>query len=304
MFNDISLIRGHNFRDYSDQHLKHFLHVLRAKPTLGRYVRSVAANMDNSSIEVLKVLFCLPVIHTLWISHFNNCYAPTLPKNAGASRVKVLRLLHCGAHENALTEILSWPKALEELCYEVDQGEWSGQFAGETLPQWDSAAFVRALGSQKDSLKHLSMTRRWQYNKGMPYNPPIDFSNFTALTFLRLFHVFLVGVHFGPAKNIHEKLPAQLEQLEVYYDDAPHHRFVEVHELGWLTVMALLKPTHLPALQAVAIFSPERLGEIEGDEENHGAWVPPSCVSQAFEQAGIALSIDLQYPLFPGLLQT
>lgn len=257
----------------------------------------MAAKEDNNTIEVLKVLFRLPVIYTLCISDFNNSYAPTLPKTAGTSCVKVLRLPRCGAHENVLTEILSWPKALEELWYEAYQDHWDWRRAGETLPQWESTAFVRALRFQKDSLKHLGITRRLQYHKDVSSNPPINLSNFTALTSLRLFHTCLVGGGFGPAKNIHENLPPQLELLEVYYDDTPYHRFAEVHELGWLTDLALLKPTRLPALKTVAIFSPERLGEIEGDEENHDAWVPPSCVSEAFKQASIALNIDLHYPI-------
>lgn len=54
-----------------------------------------------------------------------------------------------------------------------------------------------------------------------------------------------------------------------------------------------MKPTRLPALQRVAISSSGHLEEVEGDEEGHGSWAPPSYIAQAFDRASIALSVNL-----------
>lgn len=67
-----------------------------------------------------------------------------------------MRLIECGAHEQALAAVLSWPAALEELQYDACQGAWGGHYEDEPVPDWECAAFVRALQPQKATLKDLT----------------------------------------------------------------------------------------------------------------------------------------------------
>lgn len=164
--------------------------------------------------------------------------------------------------------MLSWPAALEELQYDACQGAWGGHYEDEPVPDWECAAFVRALQPQKATLKDLTLTRPPLAHEGLFNGPRIDLSDFTALTTLRIYHVFLCGV--DDPREAWRGLPRHLEVLEVYYDDTELVRFQEEgrHDSFDPFLLGLIrhKDTHLPHLRRVAVNSPEKKYDYEAKQ--------------------------------------
>jgi hypothetical protein len=115
------------------------------------------------------------------------------------SPVECLRLIACGAQEEPLTTVLSWPAALKTLLYDVEQYGWEVdvEFSPKNL-YWTCAAFMRTLQWQKATLVELTMTRPWNTYKYIDDGPRLDLSEFTSLKTLRIYHAFLCGDFHGP----------------------------------------------------------------------------------------------------------
>ncbi|KAJ5652432.1 hypothetical protein N7507_009858 [Penicillium longicatenatum] len=206
----------------------------------------------------------------------------------GKSPVKALNLIRCGAHEEALATVLSWPAALEVLHYDVEQGEWDG-FIDEPDRRWTCAAFVRTLQPQKGSLKELTLTRPWLDHEGLFNGPRIHLRDFTALTTLRIYHVFLCGE--DDPLEAWRSLPRSLEELEIFYDDSDLTTFEEDEFLSGLLVH---KEEHLPRLRRISIASPEIIWDTETQEcKPARRWSPPPPLAHALEIAGLTLDVQL-----------
>ncbi|KAL3482696.1 hypothetical protein BJX62DRAFT_221305 [Aspergillus germanicus] len=158
-------------------------------------------------------------MNTLTICDFSDWYPLDFDNDdhVGQSTLLRLNLINCGAKEDALAAVLSWPAELQSLHYDADQGEWEGHYENESVVSWTCAAFVRALQHQKVHLQELTLTRVALAHEGLFMGPRIDLHDFNALTTLRILEVFLCGIE-NP-RDCWRSLPPNLETLEVSYDD-------------------------------------------------------------------------------------
>ncbi|KAJ0416683.1 hypothetical protein BJY00DRAFT_290969 [Aspergillus carlsbadensis] len=262
---------------------------------LENYIVSIIAPC-RSSICDIQHFFRFPNIQALTIL-FDYLDPIKFEGNGlvGKSPVRSLSLIRCGAREEALAAILSWPEVLEVLHYDVDQGEWEGHCVDGITEGWTCAAFVRALQPQKGNLRELTLTRQWLDHEGLGNGPRIDLSGFTALTTLRIYQVFLCGE--DDPLEAWRSLPSCLEELEIFYDDWDLTTFKEDEFLRGLLMQ---KKEHLPHLRRISIGSPEELWDTENQEyKPAGQWVPPPPLKRALELAGLELDVQLGIEILP-----
>lgn len=272
---------------------------LEKDPSLKEHILSACIPCNESIVEVYE-FFWLPNIETLSILKFND-WEPLLFDNdshIGTSPLKFLNLIACGAHEEALAAVLSWPAALEVLHYDAEQGEWDGHYEGHPMKEWTCAAFVRTLYPQKATLRELTLTRPPLVHEGLGNGRRIDLSDFDALTTLRIHHVFLCGI--DDRQEAWRALPRSIEVLEVFYDDTDLTQFLEEGDSNtydpFLLALVRHKTIHLPHLRSVSINSPEHMWDSEGERQlPAGPWTPPSSVSSEFEAAGVKLEVWIGY---------
>jgi hypothetical protein len=277
---------------------------LRQNPHLLERVHSASIPCAYNSPEaILSIVpfFWYANMKTLTIHKFN--YLSPLEyedsSHVGTSPVECLKLIDCGAQEEALARVFSWPAALKRLHYDAEQLEWIGDQGDEPAKEWTAAAFVRTLQTQKSTLEEFIMTRPWLEHEGLFNGPRINLSGFVALKTLRIYHVFLCGWD-GPS-GVWRDLPPNLEVLEVFYDDTDLTEFQNEYDPdGYDTFLADLirhKRSHLPHLHTVTIYSPERLYNFEEDYDGREAltclWEPPSSLASEAEAAGIKLNVWL-----------
>jgi hypothetical protein len=258
-------------------------------------------------IDVSSVCW-LPNLHTVHIRSYRDWDPPEFGDRSHERTcgISVLHLSDCGAHEGALTELLSWPIELEELWYQVDQGEWAGHSDDHPYHDWECAAFVRALHCQKECLTSLTFTRTPIVHEGLGDGPKVDLHEFTKLTTLRIFGVFLMG---DDARPLLETLPPNLEELEVYYDDTSYVEFLQDVHNQWLMDLADWKEAHFKSLRRVSVSTGENgLMYVDDDDERAGdevavppRWKPPTHWKEKFEAIGVELRIALSvYPYEAG----
>ncbi|KAJ5204698.1 uncharacterized protein N7498_005577 [Penicillium cinerascens] len=289
---------------------------LEKNPSLSEDIVSAfipcGSSWSDRSIGNVIPFFWYANMQTLTIHQFDD-WEPLEFENdshVGTSPVKYLTLIDCGAHEESLAAVLSWPAALKALHYDANQGEWSGHYGDEPAKEWTTAAFVRTLQSQKRSLEELTMTRPRLVHEGLGNGPRIDLSDFQALRILRIYHVFLCGTDDWP--GVWRNLPPNLEELEVSYDDGDLTTFLYEGDAvaydPFLLDVIRHKTTHLPHLHTVTIYAFERFddseSESQGIEDSAGHWKLPSSLASEAEAAGIKLDVWLKFddsPTFEGV---
>jgi hypothetical protein len=140
---------------YRKRQLPVVLQVLQNNEELQNYITCAHAKAGDT-ID-FQNFFWMPNMKTLSISDCNAWEAMQWEdqNHVGISEVKVLHLRNCGAHEAPLAEILSWPRALKELWYDAEQGEWSGRYGDQDPVEFTCAAVGRALAPQAASLEKL-----------------------------------------------------------------------------------------------------------------------------------------------------
>jgi hypothetical protein len=246
----------------------------------------------DTMLDVSRV-FWLPSLQFLHLQQFDaevppplSFLARTLASHERTSLVSELKLSYCSASEAALSALFSWPEKLETLYYEVEQ---SGD-------DWDCAPFVRALEPQKDCLKMLTFTRPPLVHEGLGYGPRADLHEFTKITTLRIFQVFLIDE--DDDIPIAKTLPPNVEMLEVYYDDAPGYiDFLEDHQNGWVMELARYREVEgqFKHLRKLCISSGEdglhELTDLELLETVR--WHPPALWTEKYESIGVELRITL-----------
>ncbi|KAJ5549850.1 hypothetical protein N7535_002207 [Penicillium sp. DV-2018c] len=239
---------------------------LKKDPSLQEHIVSAilpfGRSWDQCWIRDIFQVFWFTNIQTLTLYKFNDWKAMGFENNShvGTSPVQCLRLFWCGAHEEALAAVLSWPAALKVLHYEAWEGEWEDHFEDRPCKPWTCAAFVRTLQPQRRTLEELTMTRPWIDHEGMFNGPRIDLSEFTALQTLRISHVFLCG--WDDPSGVWKNLPHNLEVLEVFYDDYDLAEFLSEESDDesydpFLLDLIRNKRAHLPHLRTVTIHSLE-----------------------------------------------
>lgn len=159
---------------------------------------------------------------------------------------------------------------------------------------------VRTLQPQKTTLRDLTLTRPWLEHEGLGNGPRIDLSDFTALTTLRIYQVFLCGEE--DPLEAWRSLPRSLERLEVFYDDGDLTRF---DGDDFLRGLLAHKKEYLPHLRTVSINSPEQAWDSDTEEfKPAGPWTPPPTLARAFKTAGVNIDIWLgpvEHPKFEEL---
>lgn len=280
---------------------------LEKNPSLNEDIISAfipcGSSWSDRSIGQVISFFWYANMRTLTIHQFNDWEPLEFGNDShvGTSPVECLSLIDCGAHEEALAAVLSWPAALKILHYDANQGEWSGHYGDEPAKEWTTAAFVRTLQSQRRSLEELTMTRPWLDHEGLGNGPRIELSEFKALRILRLYHVFLCGWDDWP--GVWRDLPPNLEELEVFYDDRDLTRFLDEGDAvsydPFLLDVIRHKTTHLPHLHRVAIYAFERVDDSESEsqstEASSGHWKLPSSLASEAKAAGIKLDVWLKF---------
>lgn len=277
-------------RSYRNHPLEQLQRTLENNPSLEEHITSAIVPCNDSVHDVWR-FFWSPNIQTLAILRFNDWEPLEFEDDShvGTSPVTTLKLIDCGAHEEALAAVLSWPAALEVLHYDVEQVEWEGHCGDQPIKSWTCAAFVRTLQSQRNTLRELTLTRPPLEHEGLFNGPRIDLSDFTALTTLRIYHVFLCG--WDDCLEAWRSLPRNLEELEVFYDDTDLTRFDEDEFLRGLLAH---KRAQLPLLRRVSINSPETTWDSDTEAcKPSGPWTPPSPLARACETAAVKLDVYL-----------
>lgn len=280
-------VRKNGFRSHP---LDQLMGSLENDPKLKEYIISAIVPCNDSILDVYQ-FFWVPNIQALSIHGFNDWEPLEFDDDShvGTSPVTVLNLIDCGAHEEALAAVLSWPAALEVLHYDAEQGEWDGHYGDEPAKSWTCAAFVRTLQPHKATLRELTISRPWLIHEGLGNGPRIDLHDFTALTTLRIYQVFLCGDQ--DPLEAWSSLPRSLERLDIFYDDWDLTRFDEDEFLRGLLAH---KKEHLPHLRTVSISSPESTWDSDTEEPKPaGQWTPPSPLAQAFKTADVDVDIWL-----------
>jgi hypothetical protein len=266
---------------------------------LEQHVVSAMIHSKGRPIAEMASFFWLPNIENLTIDGFMDWDAPEEQDfAAGTSPVRNLRLLNCGAHESALAMVLSWPFKLEELHYDANQAEWMGHYEGGEEQDWTAEAFVRCLQPHKQTLRTLTLTRPFQDHEGLGTGPGIDLRDFKELRTLHIFDVFLCCWN----SEVWRRLPPNLQQLEVFYDDSELTRFVsdEDQQAPFLLNLAPNIERQLPHLRKLHIWSEEKFYDPATGEPQQ--WHLPPALRRQFDHANLELlvSIEYQFPDFEG----
>lgn len=304
-----------------------FMRTVAEHEELGDYVRYASINLPgDKTIADIYQLFWLPSLDTLDIRGYGAWHATEWDGDEspmGTSPIQRMRLLHCGAHEEALKELLKFPRALGELWYEVNQAEWYGQYEGEPAVEFTCEAMRRCMAGHAESLEKLVFTRPPLVHEGLGYGDAVDLEDFERLRSLSIHQVFLVGL----ISNTHVSrcLPQSLEELEVFYDDSGYVDFLDgdgdISQPHWLlTLLEELKrpDSKLKNLNRVRVVALEWY-EGEDSEDAHDSsnasspsgrdsqgpgdvqlrchpnspWRPPKLLLDLLVEAGICFSIFL-----------
>lgn len=220
-----------------------FMRTLAENQELGGYVRYSSINLpgDKTMADIYH-LFWLPSLEILDLRNYGAWHAIEWEGDespTGISPIQTMRLLHCGAHEEALAELLKFPRALGELWYEVNQVEWDGAYVGEAAVEFTCEAVRRCMAAHAESLEKLIFTRPPLVHEGLGYGDAVDLEDFERLRSLSIHQVFLVGL----ISNTHVSrcLPQNLEELEVFYDDSGYVDFLdeggEISQPHWLLTL-------------------------------------------------------------------
>jgi len=272
-------------------------------PSLSEYIISASFRGEtprHGSIRDAIPFFWFPNIQTLTIYDFDEREPQVFVTDShiGTSPVTRLSLLECSANEDALAEVLSWSAALQILHFDAGTKEPDPGYYGnddDVEPEeWDAAAFVRALQSQKTTLEELILTHPEEV---LPV-APINLVSFGVLKTLRIYQSFLAGLEYF--HTVWEYLPPNLEVLEVFnnddyfLDDDPDEPYeLPLHDL------ITDKRTHFPHLHSVTIYSRETAETADGygtgwTEHLPELWPLPSSLASAAEAAGIKLVVWLE----------
>jgi hypothetical protein len=252
-----------------------------------------------STMYDVSDLFWYPYLKDLTISEFKDWEELEFEDNAhvGTSAVEHLRLISCGAQEEALAAVLSWPKALKTLSYDAEQGEWGGHIEDQPMKEWSCEAFVRTLQPQKETLEELVMTRPRLEHEGLFEGPAIKLGDFSALKVLRIFHVFLCG--WDGSDGISARLPPNLEVLQVWYDDTDLTTFLQESDEGppydhFLDILVRDKKRRFPKLHKVTVLTDEQIYDSENDVcLESGRWELPTSLARDADEAGIEVNVWL-----------
>jgi hypothetical protein len=262
------------------------------------------AHLSKPSAQDIAFMFFLPNIRCVHLDDWSDweMFDQEGDLMNGASPITSLYLSNCGAFEAPLKQVLSWLKALKELWYEASQVEWEGHLEGEAAPGFRCSAISRALQPLAGSLEKLVFTRTDPNHEGLFYTDAIDLRNFGKLKELEIFHVLLVG--YDSEHDIWTNLPASLESLSVWYDDAGYTNFLVDGNNGnrpdWLFGVLQRKRGHFPKLEKVRVVSIEWWDEEQADEWLGGEGGEgmeksmPTELKRTFVDASVSYSIHLQ----------
>ncbi|KAK8052152.1 hypothetical protein PG993_003537 [Apiospora rasikravindrae] len=311
--------------------LERFTRTVTEHEELGDYVRCASFNLpENATIVDFYQLFWLPNLAVLDLRGYQAWHAAEWEGDEspmGLSQVQTLRLLNCGAHEEALTELLKFPRALEALWYDANQGEWDGHYGDEPAAEFTCEAVRRSMATHAESLGKLVFTRPPLVHEGLGHGDAIDLEDFKDLRSLSIYQVFLVGLISNT--RVSRCLPPSLEELEVFYDDSGYVDFLDEGEIAhphWLlTLLEELKGPesklkNLSRIRIVALeWTPgQGVEDEEGGPDSSNAsssdsgrdsrgpgddvqlrghptspWRPPKLLLDLLVQAGICFSIFL-----------
>ncbi|KAE8445144.1 hypothetical protein EG329_013746 [Mollisiaceae sp. DMI_Dod_QoI] len=260
----------------------------------------VTAHLNGGfTFDSFCFIFFLPNISTIYLKDWSEWELENEPDASlrGASPVTSLYLINCGALEEPLKELFSWPKALKELWFQTEQVEWEGHSEDQDASGFTCSAVSRALAPLSRTLEKLVLTRKDPDHEGLFYSDAIDLSGFGKLKELITFHVLLVG--YAAGEGIRRNLPRSLESLEVWYDDAGFVNFFQEERPNWLFGILEHKKESLLELGRVRVVSLEWWDEEEDGEaearqdQNDGLESCPPELKKAFEDARVSYSIYL-----------
>lgn len=247
--------------------------------------RAPGATLDNS-----LYLFWIPTLERLDLEDVtlgSNIEAPQLRGPGRQARsTSSLTSLSLGyvPLDDGLSEILSWPAALEEFRY-------AGRYA-------TAEEFSVGLEPLHHSLKRLDITA---FDVEPNDLAAFDFSHCSRLEYLAvpdgLLWGYNVDLESGPGRCLIKGWPPHLQHLFVQYTQRqPFLQHVEGQTLRWpyqREIDALLNFIDLKSIQLPDL----RRMVIEHKRHWHGptiSWIPPSNVKQALDVAGLELFNELR----------
>ncbi|KAK8105368.1 RNI-like protein [Apiospora kogelbergensis] len=306
---------------------KRFMRTIAENNELGDYVRYASIHLSrDATITDFYHLFWLPSLTVLDLREYGAWKAGQWEGDSpvGPSPVQTLRLLDCGAHEEALAELLKFPQALRELWYEADQGEWDGNLEGEPAVEFTCEAVRRCMAVHAGSLAQLVFTRPPLVHEGLGYSDAIDLEDFDHLRSLSIHQVFLAGLISNT--HVSQCLPPTLEELEVFYDDSGYVNLLEEGDIShphWLLTLLeelvgqnnklkQLKRIRIVALEWDTWMEDEENAEDDSDSSDgsstgdlqgsgdvqlqghpSSSWRPPRLLLDLLVESGICFSIFL-----------
>ncbi|KAI1404600.1 hypothetical protein F4819DRAFT_112499 [Hypoxylon fuscum] len=215
------------------------LYTLRNSQHLSVHVRSIDITVDKGGLDIWEP-FSYPNIDTICLRDLNGSYSWYSKEDClpFTSPVRVLKLIRCRTAEDTLARILSCPKALKELWYDLDG--WSDEAPGPsdryttTDEGFSCAAVERALQNQADHLEKFVFTDSRKSRVNNAYGDVLDIHHYSKLKSLCLNDVFLKGVVDVDNVDVWERLPKSLQELEVY-----HYEHSWVHPFAYRFDMPL-----------------------------------------------------------------
>lgn len=191
--------------------LQNLERTLQTQPGLARNITFVdVADYDLDLLDHVQFFFWLPSIKSICLTGFCAWRPLGLKSKFGTSPVEKLYLRECGAHDQALTEMFSWPRKLKELWFEWEC--YRGQNDYLTSRAVASAALVQA-----ENLEKLVITRDGP-GESRVRNDSQYTLNGTKLQRLRELCIskhYLVGEY---DTSCWDEIPPNIESLEIFYD--------------------------------------------------------------------------------------
>ncbi|KAF4627652.1 hypothetical protein G7Y89_g10498 [Cudoniella acicularis] len=226
----------------------------------------------------LYAIFCIPTLRhlSLMYANFWQCFKE-LPSQGRArtSNVTTLSLPSTVPVGPDFAEILTWPKALKSLHFEIEiSGRKFPRYEGNPRPITSPAVFIKAVESVQDSLEELLFNNGEDGGGRIPTTFGTALRNFPKLKRLAVVRECLVvtkaeieifGLHNQQILELYQVLPPALEELvmDVEFDfdwEWEDSRAVHMNywpELrDWLSGVAAHKKDCYPSLRSVIIWQP------------------------------------------------
>lgn len=231
---------------------------------------------DDPDFFKLLAFFQIPSLRYVILDSMlrPNCVVPEKCRKPRTSNVTELEFVKCGPISKEISDLLSWPRDLQKLCFSVAMADGLNRYAYDS-GSFSMAGILDALSPLEDSLQDLSIIIT-DYAGSMPDEPLQDkaFQSFKKLKRLHipleLLFEFLDDDYPSPPYNVALSLGTRLPYClqELVFDVDPDLPWITDHDVEiealvpsnqakelfeWLLTLAEYKSRCFPNLKKVHI---------------------------------------------------